>query len=422
MTATGQPAASSGPLSNRPRLGDVIVERIEALAAITDEPGQVKRLYLSPAHKRSIPLVSDWMREAGMAVRVDAVGTIAGRYEGATPDAPVLLLGSHIDTVRNAGKYDGTLGVLAAIAAVDRLHSAGRRLPFAIEVLAFGDEEGVRFTGTLTGSRAIAGRFDPRVLDEIGSDGITRRQALAEFGCDVTQIESEARDPANVVGYLEVHIEQGPVLEAEDRPVAVVTAINGASRGTVTVTGMAGHAGTVPMALRRDAMAAAAEMILAVERHAAAEGGLVATVGVLDIADCAANAVPGRVTFSLDIRSPSDDQRRSALAALQADFDAIAAKRSVTVQTAISYDAPSAPSDPKLTSALSRAIAAAGYAVRDLPSGAGHDAMAFKDRIPFAMLFVRCRDGLSHHPDEYATPGDIDIAARILADCVETLA
>jgi allantoate deiminase len=422
MSKAGKPAklTSSAPrLTNSVHLGETIVTRIESLAALSDEPGKLTRLYLGPAHGLATKQVEAWMCAAGMTVRLDSVGTVVGRYDGETQDMPTLLLGSHIDTVRNAGRFDGTLGVLAAIAVVEKLHVAGKRLPFAIEVVAFGDEEGVRYPGTLTGSRALAGRFDPKVLDEVDRDGLSRREALTAFGCDVSQIAAEARDPDRILGYLEVHIEQGPVLENENLPVAVVTAISGATRGTVTVIGVGGHAGTVPMALRRDASAAAAEMILAVERLAVNTSDLVATVGVFDVPDGAVNAVPGRATFTIDVRSPSDEIRKAALADLQIEFEEIARRRTVQLDVALNYDAPAAACDTRLTTALSAAIARAGVQVRHLPSGAGHDGMAFKDKIPFAMLFVRCRGGVSHDPAEFAALDDIDIAACVLADCVE---
>jgi allantoate deiminase len=419
---TTKPSRIPRRLVNSLRRGETIVERIKQLAAITDEPGKLTRLYLGPAHKRAIEQVKVWMRAAGMTVRVDAVGTVVGHYRGETAGAPALLLGSHIDTVRNAGHYDGTLGVLAALAAVESLHAAGKRLPFAIEVLAFGDEEGVRFAGTLTGSRTLAGRFDPKVLNEVDRDGITRRQALADFGCDVSKIAAEARDPKQVLGYIEVHIEQGPVLEIENRPVGVVTAISGASRGKVTVTGVGGHAGTVPMAQRRDAAVAAAEMMLAVERHAMTMPDLVATVGTFEIPNGVVNAVPGETKFTLDVRCPSDELRKRALVDLQKEFERIAAHRLVGVDLAWTYDAPSAVCDDRLIAALSGAVQRAGLDVRHLPSGAGHDGMAFKDKFPFAMLFVRCRAGVSHDPAEFAALDDIDVAADILSDCVEALA
>jgi allantoate deiminase len=420
MAEKSTPSSRSAPrLINSVRHGEAIVERIENLAALSDEPGKLTRLYLGAAHGLAVKQVDAWMRAAGMTVRLDAVGTVVGRYEAEAPNRPTLLLGSHIDTVRNAGRYDGTLGVLAAIAVVEKLHRDGKRLSFAIEVVAFGDEEGVRYPGTLTGSRALAGRFDANVLDEVDRDGISRRDALTAFGCDVSQIAGEARNPDHILGYLEVHIEQGPVLENENVPVAVVTAISGATRGTVTVSGGGGHAGTVPMDLRRDALTAAAEMILAVERQAANSSDLVATVGMCDVSDGAVNAVPGQTAFTIDVRSPSDEVRKSALVDLQSTFQEIARRRSVETTVALTYDAPAAACDTGLMTALSASIKRAGYPLRHLPSGAGHDGMAFRDKIPFAMLFVRCRAGVSHHPAEFAALDDIDIAANVLADCVE---
>jgi allantoate deiminase len=413
--SSGQHAAAR----NYPRRADVIIDRLEQLAAISDEPDCLTRLYLDPAHKRSVEQVMAWMRGAGMTVRMDAVGSVIGRYEGEIKDRPALLIGSHIDTVRNAGKFDGNLGVLAAIDVVDRLNAMNRRLPFAIEVVAFGDEEGVRYPSTLTGSRALADRFDPKVLDELDDRGITRRQALEAFGCDPTAIGREARDPANVLGYIEIHIEQGPVLEAENLPVGVVTAISGASRGTITVTGSGGHAGTVPMSIRNDAMAAAAEMVLLVERLAKNDPDLVATVGQCEVANGAVNVVPANVTFSIDVRSPKDQVRLEALNQMRTDFAGIAERRGVAVQIQLKYEAPSAACDPSLINALARSVERSGFPVRKLPSGAGHDGMAFKDRFPFAMLFVKSRGGISHHPDEFTSNADIEVAAEVLADCVE---
>lgn len=409
-------------LTNRPRLGDVVVERLDALATETDEPGKLTRLYLGPAHRRAADRVASWMRDAGMTTRIDALGNVVGHYAGATGGLPTLLLGSHIDTVPDGGRFDGALGVVAAIAVVERLHAGGRRLPFAVDVVAFGDEEGVRFPGTLTGSRAIAGRFDARTLDETDRQGISRRTALATFGCDVAAISAIARDPAGVLGYIEVHIEQGPVLEAEALSVGVVTAINGTSRGRVVVTGDAGHAGTVPMTMRRDALATAAEMIVAVERRAHTTPDLVATVGVLDVPNAAVNAVPGSVQFTLDVRSPRDADRHAACRDLERIVGDIARVRNVTATVAWTYDAPAARADDRLVSVLADAVAATGTPVFRLASGAGHDAMSFKDVMPFAMLFVRCRGGISHNPAEHATADDIDVATRVLGDAVERLA
>ena len=398
--------------------GDAVTARIDDLAHFTDG-GRLTRLYLTPPHRQAADRVAAWMREAGMRARLDATGSVVGRYEGATPDAPALLLGSHIDTVRDAGRFDGNLGVVVALALVQKLHREGRRLPFALEVLAFGDEEGVRFASTLGGSRAIAGRFDPAMLEEKDSGGVTRRQALKEFGCDPERIASEARAPSDVLGYVELHIEQGPVLEAENLPVGVVTAINGATRGTVTVTGVAGHAGTVPMALRRDAIAAAAEMILAVEARARAERDLVGTVGRLILQSPATNTIAGQAAFSIDVRAPSDSQREAAVGDIETAIRAIAKRRGVEAEVSFTYRAPAAACDAALTDALAAAVARQGFRVLRLPSGAGHDAMALSGVLPFAMLFVRCKGGVSHNPAEYASPEDIDAGARALFDFLE---
>lgn len=417
------PSARAKAAPNKPAgasLGRTINTHIDELAEVSSEPGALTRIYLTPAHRAGIDLVSTWMRAADMSVRVDATGSLIGRYEGATPNAPAILLGSHIDTVRDAGKFDGNLGVITAIAVVARLHASGNRLPFAIEVLAFGDEEGVRFTSTLGGSRAAAGVFDPAILDERDRDGITRKDALSAFGCDPRKIADEAHDPKNTLGYIEVHIEQGPVLEAMQLPLAVVTAINGASRGSVTVVGQSGHAGTVPMPMRQDALLAAAEMALAVEQRARQEPDLVATVGRLEIPNAATNTVPGNVTFTLDVRSPSDARRKAAVRDITAAIKSIARIRQVKAHVALTYDAPAATCDPALSGALAASIQALGLGVHRMPSGAGHDAMAFRGRIPFTMLFVRCKGGISHNPAELASIGDMDKAARVLEHFLQT--
>jgi allantoate deiminase len=399
-----------------------LAAQVAALGEISDEAGRLTRLYLSPAHRRAVATVADWMHEAGMTTETDAAANLVGRYAGATRDAPVLLIGSHLDTVRDAGRFDGALGVLIGLDVVRRLHASGRRLPFAIEVVGFGDEEGVRFASTLTGSRALAGRFDAATLEERDGEGKTRRAALAAFGCEPAAIGGLARDPGRVIGYVEAHIEQGPVLEAERLPLGVVTAINGASRGTVTIAGKASHAGTTPMAMRRDALAAAAEMILAVEGIARGEADLVATVGVVETLGGAVNTVPGRVRFSLDIRHPDDTARRAARQRIEATCAAIAERRGVAMDFTITYDAPATPCDRHLSDRLAEAVAQAGCSVRRLPSGAGHDAMAFREILPVAMLFVRCRAGLSHHPDEFASETDCALAAAALLRFVEALA
>ena len=409
------------PARRSDEFGMAIATRLDALAAVTDEPGVLTRLYLGPAHRRAVDLVAGWMAEAGMRVALDGVGSLVGRYEANVPDAPSLIIGSHIDTVRNAGRFDGNLGVVTGLEVVRALNRQGRRYPFAIELAAFGDEEGVRFTSTLGGSRAMAGRFDPAVLDERDGTGVTRREALIAFGCDPRAMAGIVRDPAETLGYVEVHIEQGPVLEARNLPLGIVTAINGASRGTIELTGKAGHAGTTPMDLRNDALAAAAEIILMIERRARSTPGLVATVGQIETPGGAVNTVPGKVRLTLDLRSSSDAERIEALAAMSDEIRAIVAARGIGCAIAMTYEAPAAPCDTRLSAGLAAAAARQGCPAIALASGAGHDAMAFRGVLPFAMLFVRCRDGLSHHPDEYAAPADMDAAARVLADFLDHL-
>ena len=404
------------------KLGDLIYSRIGELARISDDPDRLTRVYLSPAHKQAVGLVAQWMRDAGMSVRIDGTGNVVGRREGSAPNAPALLIGSHIDTVRDAGRFDGCLGVLTAIAVVDELAARQVVHPFAIEVIAFGDEEGVRFSSALGGSRAVAGTFDPAVLDERDEQGISRRQALVAFGCEPDAIAQEARTAATALGYVEVHIEQGPVLEAEDLAVGVVTAISGATRGVVEVAGQSGHAGTVPMHGRRDALAAAAEMVLAVEARAQGEPDLVATVGRLALTNAAGNTIPGKVQFSLDVRAPIDAQRATAVADIKVAVARIAADRNVGAQVTLTHDAPATPCDARLMQLLSNGIEGIGLRVCQLPSGAGHDAMAFRGRLPLAMLFVRCEGGISHNPAEHASTADIGVAARVLLSFLDSYA
>ncbi len=413
---TASPAHSDHPLGRR------IAGRLDELAALSDEPARITRLYLSPAHRKAADLVAGWMAGCGMSHRIDAVGSVVGRYAAATAGAPVLVIGSHIDTVIDAGKFDGNLGVVTAIEVVDQLHRAGRRLPFTIEIVAFGDEEGSRFPSTLGGSRLLAGSFEKTILDETDTDGISRRSALVAFGCDPGRIDQDAQRTEPVLGYVEVHIEQGPVLEARGLAVGVVTAINGATRGAIEVRGVGGHAGTIPMHLRRDAVCAAAEMALAIERRGASEPDLVATVGRIDVPGGVVNSVPGLSRFTLDVRSPSDESRASAVADIRARIEEIAERRGVEVSVTLGYQAPAAPCDERLAGLIAAAVAAHGIEVHRLPSGAGHDAMSFSGTWPMAMLFVRCRGGVSHSPAEHASPEDIDTAARVLARFIDELA
>lgn len=390
-------------------------EHCAALGRLSEQEGGLTRVFLSPQQREANALVLAWMRDAGMAARVDAMGNCAGRYEGLEPSLPCLMLGSHLDTVRDAGRYDGMLGVLSAIECVAALHATGTRPPFAIEVVGFGDEEGVRFGSTLLGSRAVAGTFDAALLDKADGDGITLRAALAAFGLDPADYRSVARQPADVHAYAELHIEQGPVLEALSLPVGVVTAINGGNRLAIELTGMAGHAGTVPMGLRRDALAAAAECILAVERIAASMPEVVGTVGRIDAQPGAMNVIPGKVRFSLDVRAPTDAKRHAAAAAIRAEFAAIAGRRNVALDVTPLWDARTAPCADAMQRQIAAAIGDEGLPVHHLPSGAGHDGMALIDIAPIGMLFVRCEGGISHHPAEAVTLADVATGLRVFA-------
>jgi len=401
-------------------LGRRLMDRLAALACFSDEAEGLTRLYLSPSHKRAADALAGWMQEAGLDVRLDAVGSLIGRYEGVAAAAPALLVGSHIDTVRQAGKYDGALGVLAALTAVEALSKSGERLPFAIEVVAFGDEEGVRFPSTLRGSRALAGTLDASALDERDPEGISVREALVAFGADPAKLRASAMTREGVLGYVEVHIEQGPVLERASRPVGVVTAINGARRLGVVVQGTAGHSGTSPMAMRRDSLAAAAEMVLAVERIAYQTGDVVATVGSIEARPGAVNVIPGETRFTIDARAPSDEARDAVVGRIENAIDGIAARRGLAVTITQAHRAPATACDANLIARLDAAARAAGHEPVHLPSGAGHDAMAMAALCPVAMLFVRCAGGISHHPAEAITIEDADAAMRVLLNFLRT--
>jgi hydantoinase/carbamoylase family amidase len=400
--------------------GERLMHRLAAFARHSDEPGKLTRLYLSPAHKAAVEELTGWMQQAGMSVSVDALGTVIGRYEGKWPDAPALLIGSHIDSVRDAGRYDGPLGVLAGLVVVEELARSNERLPFAIEIVAFGDEEGVRFPDTFAGSRAMAGTFDPTTLDGKDSDGISLRDALVQFGCDPTNISDIPRKRSDLLAYIETHIEQGPVLEAENVPVGVVTAINGQKRFSVTVTGEASHAGTVPMRMRRDAYTAAADMALAIE-NIAQENSVVATVGRVDVAPGAVNVIPGQVRFTVDVRAPSDSERDGATEKIENAIRSIAARRNVVVEILLSSQTAATACSPLVITGLSDAIARQKIALRRLPSGAGHDAMIVASLCPVGMLFVRCKGGVSHNPAESITVDDADACVRVLLDYVRHL-
>ena len=401
------------------KFGVDIVGRIEQLAAISDEARGLTRLFLTDKHREAAELILRWMREAGMAARLDGIGNVVGRYEGDQPELPALLLGSHYDTVRDAGKWDGPLGIITAIACVGDLNHRGKRLPFALEVVGFSDEEGVRFGSTLLGSRALAGTFNASALNVRDRDGVSMREAMQRVGLDPDRIGAAARSRGEFLGYLELHIEQGPVLEAEGLPVGIVTAISGATRLNVTLSGMAGHAGTVPMTMRRDALTGAAECLLAIETQCRSDVGLYGTVGYLEAAPGASNVIPGRVTFTIDMRSASDEHRRIAVAAAVRSIERIARARRLESQINVTHEGRTVPCAPWLQQQILEAITRCGFAPKALPSGAGHDGMAIADIADIGMIFVRCRSGLSHHPDEHVTVEDADIGARVLLDLIE---
>lgn len=392
-------------------IGAEIMARAETLGAISEGGPGVTRLTCTPEHRRAFEVIQDWMAEAGMTFHVDAVGNLVGRYEGAEAGAPALMSGSHQDTVRQGGKYDGMLGFLVPLSGVGVLNKAGVRFPFAIEIPIFSDEEGVRYGTSLFGSKALAGTFDMAELERIDANGITLRQALVDFGCDPDAIPAIARRPDEVLAFLEVHIEQGPVLEAEGLPIGVVDAFAGGDRIRVTVTGEAGHAGTVPMGRRKDALTAASEMVLAVEEMAAADG-LVGTVGWLEAKPGAINVIPGSVAFTIDLRGPDDEERRRVRGLLLKRLSEIAARRGVSAEMENIYEILAQRCTPWMVRQAEAAVRAEGVEPLTLYSGAGHDAMAMADLTAIAMLFVRCLRGVSHNPAESITTEDAGTAAR----------
>lgn len=399
-----------------------VMQRCDILGAISEEPDRLTRRYGTPAMRQVNDTVAGWMRAAGMTVRQDHIGNVIGRYDAAQPGAPTLLLGSHLDTVRDAGRYDGPLGVLVALACVERLHARGARLPFAIEVLGFADEEGLRFHSAYLGSAVVAGSFSPDTLDLADPDGVALADAVRAFGGDPDALPGDHRSPDDLLGYCEVHIEQGPVLEARDLPVGVVSAIQGQSRVDVRFTGQAGHAGTVPHPLRRDALVAASAFVLAVEGLAREREGLVATVGQLTVAPGASNVIPGVVTLSLDVRHPDDATREEACRALEARARGIAQARRVALDWRPLQSHPSVRCAPRLADLFARAVASEGFPEFRLASGAGHDAVPMSGLTDVAMLFVRCAGGISHHPAEAVAQTDVAVAIAVLERFLALLA
>ena len=405
------------------RFGAQVMDWAETLGAISDSEDGLTCAYMTPAHQRSAGQLAEWMREAGMQVHIDAVGNVVGRYAAGQADAKVLMTGSHYDTVRNGGKYDGRLGILLPIALVRHLNERGERLPFHLEVVGFAEEEGVRYRGTFLGSSAITGRFDASLLEQRDGDGVTMREALGAAGHDPAAIPAIARDPAQLLGFVEVHIEQGPVLLERGLPVGVVTAIAGSSRYLVELSGVASHAGTTPMDMRRDAAAAAAEIVLLVEARCSGRGSLVGTVGQLAVPSGSVNVIPGQCRLSLDIRAASDEERLAAVDDILAGISAICARRGIGEKLWKLVEADAAPCAPRLMDMLGQAIEEAGLPRFNLLSGAGHDAMEMAKLTEVAMLFTRCGNGgISHNPLETMTADDAEVAGEVLLGFLQRVA
>ncbi len=415
--------------SVEPTQGNLVWDWAESLARFSEPDaaarGELTVTYLTDAHRATAAQLASWMRdECGFDdVKIDAVGNVVGVYDGSDPAAQRLITGSHYDTVRNGGKYDGRLGILVPMACVRALSGRGERLPFGIEVVGFAEEEGQRYEAVFLGSGALTGHFDARWLDQADADGVRMRDAMAAAGLRPEDIPALKRDPARYLGFVEVHIEQGPVLNEMDLPLGIVTSINGSVRHVGEVVGLASHAGTTPMDRRRDAATAVAELALFVEQRARAEPHLVGTMGMLEVPNGSINVVPGRCRFSLDVRAPDDATRDACSADILAELAAICQRRGLAVRLQETLRASAAPSAPAWQSRWERAVAALGLPVHRLPSGAGHDAMKMHALLPQAMLFVRGENaGISHNPLESSTAHDIDLAVGAFQTLLEQLA
>ncbi len=403
-----------------PVLGNQAWDCAELLATHSDpgfvEHGQLTVTYLTDAHRACAAQLVRWMRECGFdEVSIDAVGNVVGVYRGEHAEAKTLLTGSHFDTVRNGGKYDGRLGIFVPMICVRELRRAGKRLPFAIEVVAFAEEEGQRYKATFLGSGALVGQFDPAWLDQRDAAGTTMREAMRHAGLPATAsaIAALRRDPARYLGFVEVHIEQGPVLNGLGLPLGVVTSINGGVRYAGEVRGMASHAGTTPMGTRRNAAAAVAELAVYLEKRASEVPDLVGTMGMLEVPNGSTNVVPGRCRFTLDIRSTTDAVRDDCAADVLAELHAICARRGLSMSLDETMRAAAAPCNAAGQARWERAVAAAGLPVHRMPSGAGHDAMKLAEAMPQSMLFVRGENaGISHNPLESSTADDMQLAVE----------
>jgi allantoate deiminase/N-carbamoyl-L-amino-acid hydrolase len=403
--------------------GTEIMAMIDKLASYSESADNLTCSYLSPAHRAVADQLRDWMLAAGMSVEIDAVGNVVGRLACGRPGAKTFITGSHYDTVIDAGRFDGRLGIVLPVVCALELRQRGETLPFDLEIIGFADEEGVRFKSTFLGSSAVAGSFDGALLDNVDNGGISMREALQAAGLDPEAIPAAARKAEDVLGYVEVHIEQGPILLNEGRALGVVTAIAGSVRYNVIVTGQAGHAGTVPMSLRRDAVAAAAEMIVCVEKHCSCAPGLVGTVGKIAVPNGAINVIPGQCEFTIDLRAGDNDMRDATLKRVLEDLETIAIRRKVRIEVQRLMVADAAACSRNIQARLARSIGriTGETSPRHLPSGAGHDAMKMASLTGIGMLFVRCGNaGISHHPAESMTAEDAGLAARVFGDFLLT--
>jgi len=410
-------------------VGDVIMQWSERLARHSEpewaEKGQLTVTYLTPAHQAVCAELKALMQEAGFdEVSVDAVGNVVGLYHGEHPDAKTLLTGSHYDTVRNGGKYDGRLGILVPIAVVKSLSSQKKRLPFGIEVVGFSEEEGQRFRATFLAAGALTGTFNPEWLTQQDADGITMTQAMQAAGLPgtLTAIQAIQRDPSRYLGFVEVHIEQGPVLCEKALPLGIVTSINAGVRATCKTIGLAGHAGTTPMSMRQDAMLAAAEISLMAEKRARNDEGSVATVGQIQVPGGSINVIPGECVFTLDMRAPTDTQRDALVNDIVRQSHEIASQRQVQFEYTEVMRASAAPSDPVWQARWEKAVAKIGQPIFRLNSGAGHDAMKMHTIMPQAMLFVRGGNrGISHNPLEIITDDDAALVVSAFEALLEEI-
>jgi beta-ureidopropionase / N-carbamoyl-L-amino-acid hydrolase len=402
--------------------GGRIVALCDELAQFSEEPGRLTCTYFSPAHRAAASQLQSWMQAAGLETRIDIVGNVIGRYRSASPNAKRLIVGSHYDTVRDAGRYDGRLGIMTALVVIEELTRRHHRLPFHLEVIAFAEEEGVRFGSAYLGSRVVAGKFEPHVLERRDANGASVADVIRVAGGNPDDIPALARRPDDLLGYLEVHIEQGPVLLDVDLPLGIVSAIAGGVRYAAAITGVAGHAGTVPMGLRHDAAAAAAELTLFLESLCREASGLVGTVGQLNVPNGAINVIPGRCELTLDIRSEDEGKLTRAIADVRARISQIEQSRGVSIALTELQRTPVVPCSPSLQKILAGALEKASIPVRRLPSGAGHDGVMFDGVCPVGMLFVRCGNGgVSHSPLETVSEADAGLAAGVLLDVLMSI-